>query len=111
MFVIHPPLISFPKGIPAHLSHYSDEVKEMLARLQAPVRANPLLKYSRFHAACVVTHVFVEDEEALDGAGLLHVFLDHRGNVLRQWRVEEGGGDDCFDGCWAEGSVLIMKVE
>ncbi|GLI78756.1 hypothetical protein PoHVEF18_007077 [Penicillium ochrochloron] len=45
---------------------YSDEVKEMLARLRAPVIANPLLKYSRYHAACVVTHVFVEDEEALD---------------------------------------------
>jgi hypothetical protein len=83
---------------------YSDEVKEMLARLRAPVIANPLLKYSRYHAACVVTHVFVEDEEALDGAGLLHVFLDDCGNIVRQWRVEEGGGDDCFDGCWADGN-------
>ncbi|OOQ84400.1 hypothetical protein PEBR_30356 [Penicillium brasilianum] len=82
---------------------YSDEVKEMLARLRAPIIANPLLKYSRYHAACVVTHIFVEDEPALNGEGLLHVFFDDCGNIVRQWRVEDDGGEADFDGSWAEG--------
>ncbi|KAF3384321.1 hypothetical protein F1880_001855, partial [Penicillium rolfsii] len=81
---------------------YSDEVKEKLARLRAPVIANPLLKYSRYHAACVVTHIFVEDEEAVNGGGLLLVFFDDCGNIVRQWRVEDDGGEADFDGCWAE---------
>lgn len=83
---------------------YSDEVKETLARLRAPVIENPLLKYGRYHAACVVTHVYVEDEEALNGRGLLHVFFDDCGNIVRQWRVEDDGVEDCFDGCWAGGN-------
>lgn len=75
---------------------YSDEVKEKLARLRAPAIENPLLKYSRYHAACVVTHVYVEDEEALNGGGLLHVFFDDCGNIVRQWRVEDDGGEADF---------------
>ena len=46
----------------------------------------------------------VEDEEALDGGGLLHVFFDDCGNIMRQWRVEDDGGEADFDGCWAEGT-------
>ena len=83
---------------------YSDEVKEKLARLRAPALENPLLKYSRYHAACVVTHVYVEDEEAFNGGGLLHVFFDDCGNIARQWRVEDDGGEADFDGCWAAGT-------
>ena len=55
---------------------YSDKVKEELARLTAPIMTNPLLKYSRYHAACVVTHIYVEDKEPLNGGALLHVFFD-----------------------------------
>jgi hypothetical protein len=83
---------------------YSDEIKEMLAQMRATRAANPLLKYGLYHAACVVTHAFVEDEVALDGGGLLHVFWDDCGNVVRQWRVEDDGVEDNFDGAWVEGA-------
>ncbi|CBF69368.1 predicted protein [Aspergillus nidulans FGSC A4] len=62
-----------------------------------------LVRYAAYHAACVVTHLFVEDEEALNGTGLLHIFLDDCGNVVRQWRTDNEGGDYDFDGTWKEG--------
>ncbi|KAJ5145822.1 uncharacterized protein N7515_000386 [Penicillium bovifimosum] len=83
---------------------YSDEVKEMLARTRARRAVNPLLKYVLYHVACVVAHAFVEDEVALDGGGLLHVFWDDCGNVVRQWRVQDDGIEYNFDGAWAEGA-------
>ena len=46
-----------------------------------------------YHSYCVVTHLFLENEEAFDGGRLLHDFLDDCGNVARQWRTENGGGD------------------
>lgn len=59
---------------------------------------DPLRKYWSYHVACVVTHVFVDDDdEALETGCPLHVFLDDCGNVVRQWRVEEGDDSD-FDG-------------
>ncbi|CAP93003.1 hypothetical protein E8E15_003093 [Penicillium rubens] len=83
---------------------YSDDIKEKVAEFRASRAKNPLLKYGLYHAACVVTHAFVEDEVALDGGGLLHVFWDDCGNVVRQWRVEDDGAEDNFDGAWAEGA-------
>ncbi|EAL90883.1 hypothetical protein KXX16_001277 [Aspergillus fumigatus] len=65
---------------------------------------DPLLQYGEYHAACVVTHLFIEDEEALDGNGLLHVFFDDTGNVVRHWRTDDEGGDYDFDGTWKEGN-------
>ncbi|KAH2934607.1 hypothetical protein KXW15_005942 [Aspergillus fumigatus] len=43
-------------------------------------------------------------EEALDGNGLLHVFFDDTGNVVRHWRTDDEGGDYDFDGTWKEGN-------
>ncbi|KAJ5493636.1 hypothetical protein N7463_009723 [Penicillium fimorum] len=43
------------------------EIKEMLAQMRATRAANPLLNYGMYHAACVITHAFVEDEVAPDG--------------------------------------------
>ncbi|GIJ83476.1 hypothetical protein Asppvi_002298 [Aspergillus pseudoviridinutans] len=65
---------------------------------------DPLLRYGEYHAACVVTHPFIENEETLDGNGLLHVFLDDTGNVVRHWRTDDEGGDYDFDGTWKEGN-------
>ncbi|KAJ5472248.1 hypothetical protein N7530_006249 [Penicillium desertorum] len=59
--------------------------------------------YGVYHSYCVVTHLFIEDEQALDGGGLLHVFLDDCGNMVRQWRTENDGGDDNYDGAWKSG--------
>lgn len=44
----------------------------------------------------------MEDEEALDGAELLHMFLDDCGNVVRQWRTDVEGEDFYFNGTWKE---------
>ncbi|KAL4929921.1 uncharacterized protein BDV17DRAFT_290277 [Aspergillus undulatus] len=41
-------------------------------------------KYWMYHAACVVTNLFIEDAEAQRGGGFLHVFLDDCGNVVRK---------------------------
>ncbi|KAL6233814.1 hypothetical protein BDW75DRAFT_241696 [Aspergillus navahoensis] len=60
-----------------------------------------LIRYAAYHAACVVTHLFMEDEEALDGARLLHIFFNDCGNVVRQWRTDDEGGG--YDGPWKEG--------
>ena len=62
---------------------------------------DPLGGYLYYQADCVVTHMFVEDEIASNGGGLLHIFLDDRGSVVRQWRVEEGE-DSMYDGSWFE---------
>ncbi|CAG8024579.1 unnamed protein product [Penicillium nalgiovense] len=59
--------------------------------------------YWMYHAACVVTHAFIEDAEAQGGGGVLHVFLDDCGNVVRQVRVNSDEVDN-FDGAWFEGS-------
>ncbi|KAL4809450.1 hypothetical protein BDV18DRAFT_80739 [Aspergillus unguis] len=79
---------------------YSKEVKRYLAERRV---RDPLLQYWEYHAACAVTHLFIEDREALDGNGLLHVFLDDTGNVVRQWRSTDNGDDFDFDGSWKEG--------
>ena len=39
-----------------------------------------------YHAACVVTHAFIDDAKAQGGGGVLHVFLDDYENVVRQTR-------------------------
>jgi hypothetical protein len=67
-----------------------------------PSEENPLKRYAFYQADCVVTHIFVEDEVAVNGGGLLHVFLDDFGNVVRQWRVEDDGSEDNCDGAWHE---------
>jgi hypothetical protein len=59
--------------------------------------------YWMYHAACVVTHAFIEDAEAQGGGGVLHVFFDDCGNVVRQMRVVSDEVDN-FDGAWSEGS-------
>ncbi|KAL4796348.1 hypothetical protein BDV19DRAFT_388484 [Aspergillus venezuelensis] len=80
---------------------YSEEVQRKLAEWRD---RDPVMEYWLYHAACVVTHLFIEDREALDGKGLLHVFLDDMGNVVRQWRMNtEYEMDDNFDGSWKEG--------
>ncbi|KAJ6029929.1 uncharacterized protein N7446_001008 [Penicillium canescens] len=67
-----------------------------------PSEENPLGRYAFYQADCVVTHIFVEDEVAVNGGGLLHVFLDDCRNVVRQWRVEDDGSEDNYDGAWHE---------
>ncbi|OQE20991.1 hypothetical protein PENFLA_c015G03253 [Penicillium flavigenum] len=67
--------------------------------------------YGVYHSYCVVTHLFIEDEEALDGGGLLHLFLDDCGNVVRQWRTENDGGDDNYDGAWKSGMLKEAFTE
>ncbi|PLN75227.1 hypothetical protein BDW42DRAFT_181090 [Aspergillus taichungensis] len=84
-------------------ANYSDEVQAWLARDKAESTKKPLNRYWAWHAASVVTHVFVEDEVALSGGGLLHVFLDDYGNVVRQWRVDNDGSESNYDGAWFEG--------
>ncbi|OQE41439.1 hypothetical protein PENCOP_c005G02249 [Penicillium coprophilum] len=86
------------------LREYSDEIKEILAQMRATRTAYSLVKYGLYHAASIVTHAFVEDEVALDAGSLLHVFWDDFGNVVRQWRVENDGVEDNFDGAWVEGA-------
>jgi hypothetical protein len=54
-------------------------------------KGEKLMRYAAYHAAVVVTHLLVEDEEALDGVGLLHMFLDHCGDVVRQSRPDDEG--------------------
>ncbi|KAL3451153.1 hypothetical protein BJX65DRAFT_304556 [Aspergillus insuetus] len=66
-----------------------------------PAEALKPEQYGDYHAACVVTRVFVEDIHALETSDLLHVFLDDCGNVVREWRTGEGA-DDEFDGVWLE---------
>jgi hypothetical protein len=63
---------------------------------------NPLGPYTLYQAECVVTHMYVEDDVAVNGRGLLHVFLDDRGNVVRQWRVQDDGSESDYDGAWFE---------
>ncbi|KAJ5686606.1 hypothetical protein N7536_009225 [Penicillium majusculum] len=63
---------------------------------------NPLEPYALYQAECVVTHMYVEDDVAVNGGGLLHVFLDDRGNVVRQWRVQDDGSESNYDGAWFE---------
>ncbi|KAI9368050.1 hypothetical protein BJX61DRAFT_525685 [Aspergillus egyptiacus] len=67
-------------------------------------------RYWMYHAACVVTHVFIEDREAQEGKGVLHVFLDDCGNVVRRMRVDSTQVDN-FDGAWFEGSWKEGWVE
>ena len=62
----------------------------------------PLEPYALYQAECVVTHMYVEDDVAVNGGGLLHVFLDDRGNVVRQWRVQDDGSESNYDGAWFE---------
>ena len=81
---------------------YSDEIKERLARQRAELQENPLSRYALYQAECVITHIYVEDEVAIDGGGLLHVFLDDCGNVVRQYRVQHDGSEDKYDGSWFE---------
>ncbi|KAJ5089842.1 hypothetical protein N7532_008526 [Penicillium argentinense] len=80
------------------VENYSDELKEELARGKTEREENPLLRYGE----CVVTHIYVEDEVATNGGGLLNVFLDDCGNVVRQWRVHNDGSEDNYDGTWFE---------
>lgn len=59
-------------------------------------------RYSFYFATCVVTHLYVEDEVAVNGGGVLHVFLDEFGNVVRHWRVQNDGSESNYDGYWFE---------
>lgn len=103
---------------------YSDEIKEHLARQRAELEENPLSRYGLYQAECVVTHIYVEDEVAVNGGGLLHVFLDDCGNAVRQLRVHNDEKEDNYDGAWFELfgkrplhlileklALLIMRVE
>ena len=59
--------------------------------------------YWTYHATCVVTHAAIEDAKAQYSGGVLHVFLDDCGNVVRQMRVDSNKVDN-FNGAWFEGS-------
>lgn len=58
----------------------------------------------------------MEDEVAIDGGGVLHVFLDDCGNVVRQWRVQNDGSEDnydgaCFERLWKDNfPTLLVKL-
>lgn len=58
--------------------------------------------YMYYHAECVVTHLFVEDEKALEDWEVLHVFLDECGNIVRQYRQDSPSASG-FDGLWLGG--------
>lgn len=58
-------------------------------------------RYSEYHYACVTTHIFIEDKQTQIGGGLLHVFLDDCGNVVRQTRDEEPQQLDNYSGTWS----------
>lgn len=47
----------------------------------------------------------VHSIDLADGGGLLHIFLDDCGNVVRQWRTDELGADDNYDGAWKTGML------
>ncbi|KAL4860437.1 hypothetical protein BDV12DRAFT_209422 [Aspergillus spectabilis] len=60
-------------------------------------------RYFLYQANCVVTHFFMEDAQAQTGdGGVLHVFLDDCGNVVKKIR-ETSDEIDNFDGAWFEG--------
>lgn len=47
--------------------------------------------------------MFAKDEQALNGAVLMHMFLDDCGNVVRQWWTDDEVEDFDVDGTWNEG--------
>ncbi|GIK02899.1 hypothetical protein Aspvir_006962 [Aspergillus viridinutans] len=62
--------------------------------------------YWFYHAECVVTHPFGEEEKALDDRKILHVFLDDCVNIVRQYHRDScsaSGFDGLrFEGLWDE---------
>ena len=60
-------------------------------------------RYLKYHVRCIVTHVFVEDKQTLEGEGLLHMYLDDCGSVVRQLR-EQPEWLDHFECLWLDGS-------
>lgn len=61
-------------------------------------------RYSEYHYACVETHIFIENKQTQTGGGLLHMFLDDCGNVVRQTRDEKPQQLDNFSGTWSMGA-------
>lgn len=59
-------------------------------------------RYERYHFACIMSYIFVEDMRTLMGEGLLLVFLDDLGNVVRQDRVTVEQVDN-FETIWRTG--------
>lgn len=56
-------------------------------------------RYAGYHSSCIKAHVFIEDKHAQTGGGVLHVFLDDYGNVVRQVR-EHPEWLDNYSGSW-----------
>lgn len=84
----------------------SEEKRESQRELYANLGRHEFLhemcrRYRRYHSACIVTHVFVEDRQSQEGEELLHVYLDDKGNVVRQIR-EEPEALDNFTGAWLD---------
>jgi hypothetical protein len=91
-------------GLFQEVREYGDE-KEVFGPEEQGLGLSPkeiCRKYWNYHADCVVSHFFIEDGNAQRDKGLLHVFLDDCGNVVRQMRVYSDEVDN-FDGAWAEG--------
>lgn len=59
--------------------------------------------YQLYHAECIVSHAVIEDRKALEVGHVLHVFLDDRGNVVNQDRMNAFDLDN-FDTLWIDGA-------
>ncbi|KAI3098440.1 hypothetical protein CBS147333_9075 [Penicillium roqueforti] len=86
---------------------FDDEEKESTfekeRELTAQGRGEEVARgYWSYQADCVVAHFFIEDAQAQTGEGLLHVFVDDCGNLVRKKRAKRDEVDN-FDGAWLEG--------
>jgi hypothetical protein len=77
------------------------EEKELFSRLTPHEFQQEMCRqrYTGYHKFSTKTHVFIEDRHAQTGRGVLHVFLDDFGNVVRQAR-EDPESIDMFSGAW-----------
>ncbi|KAL3456199.1 hypothetical protein BJX64DRAFT_281531 [Aspergillus heterothallicus] len=86
---------------------FDDEEKESTSEkereLTAQGRGEEVARgYWSYQADCVVAHFFIEDAQTQTGKGLLHVFVDDCGNLVRKTRAKWDEVDN-FDGAWLEG--------
>jgi hypothetical protein len=86
---------------------FDDEEKESIfereRELTAQGRGEEVARgYWSYQAHCVVAHFFIEDALAQTGQGLLHVFVDDCGNLVRKKRAKPDEVDN-FHGAWLEG--------
>lgn len=82
----------------------SEEKKKSLRELYAELGHHEFMhdmcrRYLRYHKACIDTYILIEDRETQAGEGLFLVYLDEKGNVVRQLRHEPDELDN-FTAAW-----------